>query len=52
MAVAVAADLKDEQLRLAVTGRTVIGQSQGILMERFQLSADGAFAVLVRFSSL
>lgn len=38
------------QLRSAVEGRTVIGQAQGVLMERFELSADQAFAVLRRHS--
>uniref|UniRef100_UPI001F291CB7 GAF and ANTAR domain-containing protein n=1 Tax=Ornithinimicrobium cerasi TaxID=2248773 RepID=UPI001F291CB7 len=51
VAVAVAAELKDEHLQVAVTTRTVIGQAQGILMERFDLSADRAFEVLVRLSS-
>lgn len=50
-AVAVAAEQRDEQLRIALAGRTVIGQAQGILMERFGLSADRAFGVLVRLSS-
>ncbi|MCW2783533.1 MAG: hypothetical protein JWP74_50, partial [Marmoricola sp.] len=39
-----------ENLREAVEGRTVIGQAQGILMERFDLDADRAFSVLRRFS--
>lgn len=51
VAVAVAAELNDEELKIAVTTRTVIGQAQGILMERFDLSADRAFEVLVRLSS-
>lgn len=51
VAVAVAAELNDEHLHLAVTTRTIIGQAQGILMERFNLSADRAFQVLVRVSS-
>jgi hypothetical protein len=36
---------------LAMQSRTVIGQAQGILMERFDLSADQAFAYLRRLSS-
>ena len=51
VAVAVAAELNDEHLHVAVTTRTVIGQAQGILMERFDLCADRAFEVLVRVSS-
>jgi GAF domain-containing protein len=39
-----------ENLKEAVAGRTVIGQAQGILMARFELDADRAFAVLRRFS--
>jgi GAF domain-containing protein len=50
-AVAVAAAQEVDQLRIAVDGRTIIGQAQGILMERFSLSASQAFNVLVRVSS-
>lgn len=39
-----------DQLRVAVDGRTLIGQAQGILMERFSIDADQAFAVLRRYS--
>lgn len=39
-----------ENLKVAVEGRTVIGQAQGVLMERFDLAPDKAFAVLRRFS--
>lgn len=35
----------------ALSTRDVIGQAKGILMERFGLTADAAFAVLVRASS-
>jgi GAF domain-containing protein len=41
---------KVERLWLAVDARKRIGEAQGILMERFDLSADQAFAVLVRYS--
>lgn len=37
-------------LREAIDGRHVIGLAQAILMERFDLSADQAFAVLRRYS--
>jgi len=49
-AVAIAAARKQENLSLAVDARKVIGQAQGILMERYDLDAERAFAVLVRYS--
>jgi GAF domain-containing protein len=49
-AVAVAAAEHEENLRSAVSGRDVIGQAKGILMERHRLTADQAFAVLARVS--
>jgi GAF domain-containing protein len=39
-----------ENLRVAMDARTLIGQAQGILMERFDIDADKAFAVLRRYS--
>ncbi|GAA5115721.1 GAF and ANTAR domain-containing protein [Alloalcanivorax gelatiniphagus] len=48
--VALAAAQEVEQLEKAVSGRTVIGQATGILMERFDLDADRAFSVLGRMS--
>ena len=39
------------QLRKAVEGRTLIGQAQGVLMQRYQLDADQAFTVMRRYSS-
>lgn len=39
-----------ESLRDAVDHRTVIGQATGILMERFGLDADTAFATLAQHS--
>lgn len=39
-----------DSLRAAVESRHLIGQAQGILMERYQLDADGAFDVLRRYS--
>ncbi|RIJ46295.1 ANTAR domain-containing protein, partial [Clavibacter phaseoli] len=37
-------------LALGLASRSVIGQAQGILMERFSLDADRAFQVLRRYS--
>lgn len=50
VAVALAGAQNAEHLETAVTNRTVIGQAEGILMERFDISADHAFAVLRRVS--
>ncbi|MET4223066.1 GAF and ANTAR domain-containing protein [Oerskovia enterophila] len=49
-AAALTAARTEEQLTSAVQTRTVIGQAQGILMERYQLSAQRAFGVLSRVS--
>lgn len=38
------------QLQEALTGRDMIGQAKGILMERFRLDDEKAFAMLVRGS--
>lgn len=40
----------EEQLQSAVQGRTIIGQAQGICMERYGISAQRAFDVLSRIS--
>ena len=50
VAVALSASQHVEQLELAIATRTVIGQAEGILMERFDIPADKAFAVLRRVS--
>ena len=47
-------DEAEERIRhlvLALGHRTVIGQATGIVMERFGLSAEAAFGVLIRLSS-
>lgn len=49
-AVAVATVRHASALAQAVEGRTLIGQAQGLLMERFAIDADQAFAMLVRYS--
>ncbi len=49
-AVAYASAQKQQQLLQAVTSRQIIGQAQGILMERYEMSDDRAFSVLVRVS--
>lgn len=48
--VALAAARQEEHLRKAIDARHVIGQAQGILMERFNINADRAFNVLRRYS--
>ena len=48
--VALAAAQEVENLEKALGGRTVIGQATGILMERFDMTADRAFSVLTRLS--
>ena len=49
-AVALASARRAENLWLAIDARKLVGQAQGILMERFDLSPDQAFAVLLRYS--
>lgn len=49
-AAALAAVSAREGLERALQTRTVIGQAQGILMERFEIDADAAFATLRRYS--
>jgi GAF domain-containing protein len=38
------------QLSAAISSRDIIGQAKGILMERYNMNADAAFAVLIRTS--
>lgn len=49
-AIALAASLRNAQLNTALDARKVIGQAQGILMERHSLRSDQAFEVLRRYS--
>jgi GAF domain-containing protein len=48
--IAVAAAREEASLRRAVDARKLVGQAQGILMERFSVDADRAFAILRRYS--
>ncbi|SDD57816.1 GAF and ANTAR domain-containing protein [Auraticoccus monumenti] len=50
IAAAIAAARRDDQLTASAASRTVIGQAQGILMERYHLDASQAFAALIRTS--
>jgi transcriptional regulator with GAF, ATPase, and Fis domain len=50
VAVALQAARTEEQLQSAIAIRAVIGQAQGILMERYSISADRSFEVLRRVS--
>ena len=47
---ALATARREEGLKVAVDARHLIGQAQGLLMERYGLNADQAFAVLRRYS--
>jgi GAF domain-containing protein len=49
-AVALASARRAENLWMAIDARKLVGQAQGILMERFDLTPDQAFAVLLRYS--
>jgi GAF domain-containing protein len=49
-AVALAGAEHEDNLRTGMSGRDVIGQAKGILMERHKLTADQAFGVLARVS--
>jgi len=50
-AIALAGAQQEERMRTAMGTRELIGQAQGILMERFKITGDAAFQVLVRASS-
>ncbi len=49
-AAALAAVSLRENLQNALDTRTVVGQAQGVLMERFDVDADRAFSILRRYS--
>lgn len=49
-AVALASSHEEDHLNIAVINRTIVGQAEGILMERYDLTADQAFAMLIRVS--
>ncbi|HZX08762.1 GAF and ANTAR domain-containing protein, partial [Kribbella sp.] len=49
-AVALASARKEAALAQAVDARKLVGQAMGILMERYDIDADRAFAVLRRYS--
>ncbi len=49
-AVALRSVQKEQHLHAAMTTRNLIGQAQGILMERFKVTAEQAFAALSRVS--
>ncbi len=49
-AVALATARHEEALAKAVDARKLVGQAMGILMERYNLDSDQAFAVLRRYS--
>jgi AmiR/NasT family two-component response regulator len=50
VAVALAGAQQVENMNIALQGRTIIGQAEGILMERFSLTSEQAFKVLTRLS--
>jgi GAF domain-containing protein len=49
--IAVAIAVEREQLLRAVQSRAILGQAQGLLMERHHITADQALAALRRYSS-
>jgi transcriptional regulator with GAF, ATPase, and Fis domain len=51
IAIAVIAAQKLDHYEAALDSRTIIGQACGLVMERYDMSADKAFALLVRISS-
>jgi hypothetical protein len=49
-AIAFSSAREEQQIRAALTSRDVIGQAKGMLMERYQLGAQAAFALLSKLS--
>ena len=49
-AIAFSSAREEQQIRAALTTRDVIGQAKGMLMERYKLGAQGAFAMLATLS--
>lgn len=49
-AIAISSAHERATLQEAVVNRTVIGQAEGLVMERYGVDADQAFALLVRYS--
>jgi AmiR/NasT family two-component response regulator len=47
-AIAMAGARREQQSRVAISGRDIIGQAKGILMERHKLTADQAFGALTK----
>jgi GAF domain-containing protein len=50
-AIAMSTARREHQLRAGIDSRDIIGQAKGILMERFKLTADQAFQVLIKAST-
>ncbi len=48
--IAISSASQEDNLTAAIDARKVVGQAQGILMERYHLDADRAFTVLQRYS--
>ncbi len=48
--IALANSVEEDGLHRAIGARHLIGQAQGVLMERYDISADRAFTVLRRYS--
>jgi len=49
-AIAFSSAREEQQIRAALTTRDVIGQAKGMLMERYKLGAQAAFAMLAKLS--